>query len=1171
MKNIHSLFKVACRYKLLLLFMFSTLSSSVGKAQITQDNYIQIRTPNVPIQDEALLSSASKEDVQTDIQYLDGLGRPLQALQKQASPNGRDIIVPIAYDAYGREVKKYLPYVATTSLSAGSYRPDAITEQQSFYIAPGGTTWNAPFVVSSTANTAFAGTLFEKSPLNRVLEQGAAGNFWQLSTSTVTGKGHTLKYEYTTNNTVALSDLVNTRAVTKYSILIATDGKRTLALSTGVLYSGNELFVTVTKDENWVAADGRAGTTEEYKNKESQVVLKRAFNKKDNAIEMLSTYYVYDDFGNLCFVLPPEANPDAGLPSTTTLNNFAFQYRYDERNRLVEKKLPGNAPQLIVYNKQDKIVGIQDGNAVSTKRWNFTKYDALGRIIYTGWTNDLTPTPLTRQQLQDLVYSLPQWENRVDTGIAYDNLAWPANFDVNDFYYVNYYDDYNIPKLPGTATHNYQYKTFAERPEGKSSETQGLLTATVVRSVNNSSEYWTVNYYDDEGRLVQEQKNTIVSATGSKDIINNIYSFTDQLKKSVREHLESTSTGIIPVTIIISKDYDHRGRTTTTKQKINSQEEIVLSSLTYNELGQLVDKKLHLRPGQSKYLQSVDYRYNIRGWLTSINDQALTTTPSAKNEDDATSDIDKFGMEIRYTNGTIPQYNGNISRIIWKCASPPNFTVPMLAYDYEYDKLNRFLSAISYTNSSTPDNRYKETVSYDKMGNITNLKRWAYADGLAKQIDDLNYSYTGNRVSSISDVSTSDRKDWGWNDINSTAGEITYDTNGNLKINKDKGISNITYSPINTINLITFSSNTSHTLGYEYDRAGSKLKKTYTNGASKVETFYVDGIVYERVNNSTYQQLFIQTEEGRARRNVDGIYTYEYDLKDYLGNARVTIQASATDPNDGTAEILQETAYYPFGMEISAMNYVSGSKNKYLYNGKELQEENNLGLYDYGARFYDPSIGRFAAVDAQAEHSLQINASPYAYTGNNPISRIDPDGNCWPCVIELAVGGYEALTTTEVVAATGLALGATAITMNHINKYRNSVAQDNTSVVHNAPNSEPVALPKKLPILQNSASEDNVGNRRKNRLPDVAGPNTTQTNKPNTTTKVYGPNGQVQKEYNKGHGPNAPKNEQDDHVHDHKPSPNPNNPNATERQPGRPPKPNELEKDKYKQNQRNNN
>lgn len=86
------------------------------------------------------------------------------------------------------------------------------------------------------------------------------------------------------------------------------------------------------------------------------------------------------------------------------------------------------------------------------------------------------------------------------------------------------------------------------------------------------------------------------------------------------------------------------------------------------------------------------------------------------------------------------------------------------------------------------------------------------------------------------------------------------------------------------------------------------------------------------------------------------------------------------------------------------------------------------------------------------------------------------------------------------------------------------------------------------------------GKRRKNRIPDKGKPNTVETNDPETTSKKYGPDGNVQKEYNKGHGPNYPKNEQDDHIHDYKP--NPHNPTGRgHRQPGRPPKKGELLRD----------
>jgi RHS repeat-associated protein len=60
----------------------------------------------------------------------------------------------------------------------------------------------------------------------------------------------------------------------------------------------------------------------------------------------------------------------------------------------------------------------------------------------------------------------------------------------------------------------------------------------------------------------------------------------------------------------------------------------------------------------------------------------------------------------------------------------------------------------------------------------------------------------------------------------------------------------------------------------------------------------------------------------------------------------------------------------------------------------------------YGARFYDPSIGRFTSIDALADHPNQVDKSVYAYAWNNPISLTDPDGNCPTCPPEVNAFGY---------------------------------------------------------------------------------------------------------------------------------------------------------------------
>ena len=100
----------------------------------------------------------------------------------------------------------------------------------------------------------------------------------------------------------------------------------------------------------------------------------------------------------------------------------------------------------------------------------------------------------------------------------------------------------------------------------------------------------------------------------------------------------------------------------------------------------------------------------------------------------------------------------------------------------------------------------------------------------------------------------------------------------------------------------------------------------------------------------------------------------------------------------------QHAFYYPIGMTMYQHNYYGplSEQNKMLYNSKELQDDIIAGInfdwYDYGARFYDPQIGRWHSVDPHAENYLPV--SPYAYVGNNSIVRIDPDGRDWYIVNE---------------------------------------------------------------------------------------------------------------------------------------------------------------------------
>ncbi|PWG77892.1 DUF6443 domain-containing protein, partial [Pararcticibacter amylolyticus] len=320
----------------------------LAAALSADQNYILTYTPREPFAAGTDLSTKKTCEVMMSVQYFDGLGRPLQTVQVKGSPGaGKDIVTPVEYDAFGREAKKYLPYAAPSS--NGSYKAGALTAGSgiSAFYNPSGTESQLPSGVPRIP-TPFAETRFEASPLNRVEEQGAPGPDWQI------GQGHTVRLGYYSNSDASLSE-GNGRWAKQYGVNIDASGNR--SLKDEGAYGVNQLYVSETKDENWKEGDGKAGLTQEFKDKEGRVVLKRILNRKaDQSIEALSTYYVYDDFGNLCYVLPPKSEADSGIPGPDKQNALCYQYRYDERNRMSAKKIPGKGWEYQVYNQLDQVV-----------------------------------------------------------------------------------------------------------------------------------------------------------------------------------------------------------------------------------------------------------------------------------------------------------------------------------------------------------------------------------------------------------------------------------------------------------------------------------------------------------------------------------------------------------------------------------------------------------------------------------------------------------------------------------------------------------------------------------------------------------------------------------------------------------------------------------------------
>jgi RHS repeat-associated protein len=189
-----------------------------------------------------------------------------------------------------------------------------------------------------------------------------------------------------------------------------------------------------------------------------------------------------------------------------------------------------------------------------------------------------------------------------------------------------------------------------------------------------------------------------------------------------------------------------------------------------------------------------------------------------------------------------------------------------------------------------------------------------------------------------------------------------------------------------------------------YTAAGTKIKETvYTAGILTHTTDYSGAFVYK-----DNWLAYILTPEGRivipqptggaasGKALTAASYYYEYQLKDHLGNVRVTF----TDKDkNGIPEVQSENHYYPFGMPIGALTYMTGVPanptfkdfgNEFFYNGKEAVDNFGLGWLDYGWRQFDPIICRWWSVDPLAEKYRRW--SPYNYCVNNPLRFIDPDG-----------------------------------------------------------------------------------------------------------------------------------------------------------------------------------
>ena len=814
-------------------------------------------------------------DVHQSTQYMDGLGRTIQTVARQASPLQKDMVSMQQYDSLMLQPVVYLPYVSPSS--DGSFKINPIGEQGSFYSG-----------LYPSEQDFYSKTDYEPSPLSRVTAVYAPGSSWVASQ-----RGSSANY------------LVNTTADSvRYWTIAYTSGSLPVSSSA---YAGGTLFKSLKVNEagHQVIA---------YTDQLGKLILQRE-QSSDNPgtahMGWLNTYYVYDDFGNLRTVIAPKAvewllangwnyGATGGATVAAELNT---RYEYDQRNRIVVEKRPGSGERWLVYDARDRTVMSQDSLGRHDGFWIITKYDNLNRVDSTGKLVD----PNNQSYHQGLAGVSSNYPAISGTGytsytrIFYDDYSWlPAGTPTLNANFSTKYVNNNNYFITAVNTG----PVYAQ-PLVSSVMTKGAVTGAVTDIIGSSFNLYRVNFYDDRGRLLQTISTNFQAG---RDTTTIQYDFTGKPLRKLLTHQDPASA--TPFSLALTKvNYDAGGRPTSSWMRLdNATADQMIDSTVYNELGQAKVTNV------GNFLESMEYDYTVRGWLNGINRDYIAGTANHF-----------FGMELGYdkaasvASGTVfsgLQFNGNIAGLVWKSAGDQVARKYDLSYDVN-ERLNEAIYKQSDPSSGWGNSKMDFSVhnlQYDANGNMLNMSQHGYKlgspsspiDSLTYQNVNNGYSNRLNRVYDAVNDTASMLGDFHYKSAKQQSGsdaDYKYDGNGNMSADANKGITSIFYNFLGLPSAITLKGKGA--IQYDYDAGGNKVRKIVWDSVSKhvYSTIYTEGFVYTNTDSFVHNPnmkdtlQFVVQAEGRARwalhhyTNGSSAYGWEYDFfeKDNQGNTRVIL------------------------------------------------------------------------------------------------------------------------------------------------------------------------------------------------------------------------------------------------------------------------------------------
>lgn len=879
--------------------------------------------------DTASVNALNATDAARTVTYYDGLGLPAQTVSVGAvAEGGHDLVLHREYDQYMRESRIWLPY-ADMGTSSARFRTDAGTAAIGFY-SSGAVQGMKPDCAP------YAETIFESSPLGRILTQGAPGKAWQPAHTGSQSTARTAVFSYGTCTRGERDDVL---------IWEMTDSG---IHSPGKYAPGSLSRITRHGPDNC--------QVEIYTDLDGRTIMERRWTMAEssygNEYRPYDTYFVYDALGRLRHVLPPLLSDAlAGRTSVSEddpdMKALAYSYRYNGHGDCVWKKLPGAEPVEMLYDSAHRMVLSRDGNQTERGVWSFCFYDGLGRPAVTGEG----PLPYSGD-ISGHIFSAT-YTGVGDTGGYELSISLPQGAAIH---HISYYDSYHfITLLPGTIQDSLKAREWGQpTATGRFDRYgSGRLTGSAVLTLGGVQDgetgsplpLYSAFYYDDRGRTVQTRA---MNHIGGWDTEALEYSFTGMPLKRIQHHSDTDSSFAETSTY----SYDNMDRILTVTHRLDGGEPVTVSDLSYDMLGRVVSEKRNGKPE----LATV-FSYNIRSWLKAAEGDILS--------------MKFFHEDTREgTHSNEPRFDGGISAMDWTVKRGHSG-----GYNFSYDGLSR-LSRAEYISDDVDGENFSTAYSYDANGNILTLTRYGAEGNTSRPAEALSMEYDGNRLAAVSDSGTARDKALRRRAarLSSSQEDFSYDANGNLTSDLTAGIAAASYNSLNLPrSFSTVTEDGTAETRYLYDADGRKLRVSTTgsDGTTSV-TDYTANVV--RVDGKIDHILF----EGGYIRNGK----YHFFFTDHLGSVRAVAR------EDGS--VVQSSAYYPFGKTFGDSADANSPSQPYKFNGKEDQAFASVPLLDYGARFLSTSTGRWTTMDPLAEKYYSI--SPYSYCGNNPVNLIDPDG-----------------------------------------------------------------------------------------------------------------------------------------------------------------------------------